>query len=154
MTWTSSSRGLSRARRGRSRPRLRTRTRTKQLRGKDVEIDVTLKDLKYLQLAESNPEFLSDLGFENEAELRDALREQMVERITFDVQQALREQVSKHLLDSIQFDLPAKLSTKQADRVVQRRAMELMHARHVAGPDRGATSSACGRARTRRRLAS
>jgi trigger factor len=96
------------------------------LRGKDVEIDVTLKDLKFLQLAELNPEFLSDLGFENEAELREALREQMVERITFDVQQALREQVSKHLLDSIQFDLPAKLSTKQADRVVQRRAVELM----------------------------
>ena len=96
------------------------------LRGKDVEIDVTLKDLKFLQLAELNPEFLGDLGFENEAELREALREQMVERITFDVQQALREQVSKHLLDSIQFDLPAKLSTKQADRVVQRRAVELM----------------------------
>jgi FKBP-type peptidyl-prolyl cis-trans isomerase (trigger factor) len=50
----------------------------------------------------------------------------MVERITFDVQQALREQVSKHLLDSIQFELPAKLSTKQADRVVSRRAMELL----------------------------
>jgi trigger factor len=96
------------------------------LRGKDVEIDVTLKDLKYLQLAELNQAFLADLGFENEQELREALREQMVERITFDVQQALREQVSKHLLDSIQFELPAKLSTKQADRVVSRRAMELL----------------------------
>lgn len=96
------------------------------LRGKDVEIEVALKDLKYLQLAELNKEFLEDLGFENEAELREALREQMVERITFDVQQALREQVSKHLLDSIQFDLPAKLSTKQADRVVSRRAVELL----------------------------
>jgi trigger factor len=96
------------------------------LRGKDVEIEVALKDLKYLQLAELNKEFLEDLGFENEQELREALREQMVERITFDVQQALREQVSKHLLDSIQFDLPAKLSTKQADRVVSRRAVELL----------------------------
>jgi trigger factor len=91
-----------------------------------VEIEVALKDLKYLQLAELNKEFLEDLGFENEQELREALREQMVERITFDVQQALREQVSKHLLDSIQFDLPAKLSTKQADRVVSRRAVELL----------------------------
>jgi trigger factor len=96
------------------------------LRGKDVEIEVSLKDLKHLQLAELNKEFLEDLGFENEAELREALREQMVERITFDVQQALREQVSKHLLDSIQFELPAKLSTKQADRVVNRRAVELL----------------------------
>jgi trigger factor len=96
------------------------------LRGKDVEIEVTLKDLKHLELAELNEAFLSDLGFKDEAELRDALREQMVERITYDVQQALREQVSKHLLDSIHFELPAKLSTKQADRVVNRRAIELM----------------------------
>jgi trigger factor len=96
------------------------------LRGKDVEIDITLKDLKHLELAEINQAFLEDLGFENEGELRDALREQMVERIDYDVQQALREQVSKHLLESIHFDLPAKLSTKQADRVVNRRAVELM----------------------------
>jgi len=96
------------------------------LRGKDVEIEVTLKDLKHLELAEINQAFLDDLGFKDEAELRDALREQMVERITYDVQQALREQVSKHLIDSIHFELPSKLSTKQADRVVQRRAIELL----------------------------
>lgn len=97
-----------------------------QLRGKEVEIEVTLKDLKHLELAEINQAFLEDLGFKDEGELREALREQMVERIDFDVQQALREQVSKHLLESIHFDLPAKLSTKQADRVVNRRAIELM----------------------------
>jgi len=91
-----------------------------------VEIEVTLKDLKHLELAEINQAFLDDLGFKDEAELRDALREQMVERITYDVQQALREQVSKHLVDSIHFELPSKLSTKQADRVVQRRAIELL----------------------------
>src|SRR5687768_17462207 len=97
-----------------------------QLRGKDVEVEVALKDLKHLELAEINQALLDDLGFKDEAELRDALREQMVERIGYDVQQALREQVSKHLLDTIHFDLPAKLSSKQADRVVNRRAMDLM----------------------------
>ena len=96
------------------------------LRGKDVEIEVALKDLKHLELAEINQAFLDDLGFKDEAELRDALKEQMVERIGYDVQQALREQVSKHLLETIHFDLPAKLSGKQADRVVNRRAMDLM----------------------------
>lgn len=97
-----------------------------QVRGKDVDIDVTLKDLKKLELAEINDAFLEDLGFKQESELRDALKEQMVERITFDVQQALREQVQKHLVDNITFDLPAKLSAKQADRVINRRAVDLM----------------------------
>jgi trigger factor len=100
---------------------------SEEIRGKDVEIEVALKDFKKLELAEVNQAFLEDLGFENETELRAALREQMVEKITQDVQQALREQVSKHLLDNVQLDLPAKLSEKQANRVVQRRAMDLLN---------------------------
>jgi trigger factor len=96
------------------------------LRGKDLEVEVALKDIKKLELAEVTPAFLEDLGFQNESELRDALREQMVERIQFGVQQSLREQVQKHLTDNVHFDLPAKLSAKQVDRVVNRRAVELM----------------------------
>ena len=97
-----------------------------QLRGKEVEIEITLKDIKKLELAEVTPEFLQDLGFDNEKELRDALREQMEEKITYDVQQAMREQVNRYLLDNTQVDLPSKLSDRQADRVVSRRAIDLM----------------------------
>jgi trigger factor len=97
-----------------------------QVRGKDVQIEVALKDLKRLELAEIDQEFLESLGFANEQELRDALREQMVERIDYDVAEAQREQVRKYLMDAIQFDLPAKLSDRQTERVVGRRAMDLM----------------------------
>jgi len=97
-----------------------------KLRGKDVEIEIALKDIKNLEEAEISEEFLTDLGFANQQELLDALREQMVERITFDVQQAMREQVNKFLLDNTTIDLPTKLSNKQADRVVNRRAVDLM----------------------------
>jgi len=97
-----------------------------KIRGKEVVIEVSLKDLKKLELAEINEQFLADLGFANEGELRDALKQQMVERITFDVQQAMREQIHKHLLDNISVELPTKLSEKQADRVVNRRAMDLL----------------------------
>jgi trigger factor len=97
-----------------------------ELRGKDVEIEVTLKDIKKLELAEISQEFLESLGFRDEKELREALREQLVERITYDVQQAMREQVNKYLLDNVQIELPTQLSEKQAERVVQRRAMDLL----------------------------
>ena len=99
---------------------------TEAIRGQDIQLEVTVKDIKKLELAEITPEFLEDLGFVNEQEIRDALREQMVERITYDVAQAQREQVSKYLLDNTNLDLPAKLSGKQVDRVVQRRAMDLL----------------------------
>jgi len=96
------------------------------IRGKEVEIDIALKDIKKLEQVEVNQEFLESLGFENEKELLDALREQMVERIDYDVQQAMREQVNKHLLDNVTIDLPTKLSDRQEERIIQRRAMDLM----------------------------
>lgn len=97
-----------------------------QIRGKDVQIEIALKDLKKLELAEVSSEFLTDLGFDNEQELRDALREQMEEKINSDVQQAMREQVNQYLLANTQLELPTKLSDKQTDRVISRRAVDLM----------------------------
>ena len=97
-----------------------------KVKGKDVEVDIALKDLKRLELVEITPAFLQDLGFETEQELRDALREQMEQKIQDDVQQAMREQVKQHLVANTQLELPAKLSEKQADRVVSRRAVDLM----------------------------
>src|ERR671912_738337 len=97
-----------------------------QIRGKEVTVEIALKDIKRLEAAELNQEFLEGLGFQNEAELLDALRQQMVERIGYDVQQSMREQVNKYLMDNVQIDLPTKLSDRQAERVVQRRAVDLM----------------------------
>ena len=71
-------------------------------------------------------EFLDSLGFQNEEELRQALREQMEERIDFDVKAAMRRQVTEQLSAQINIDLPTKLSQRQTDRVVNRRAVDLM----------------------------
>lgn len=95
-------------------------------RGKELTVEVELKDLKRLELANVTPEFLAELGFEKEEELRAALREQMQEKIDYDVQQAMREQVARYLTDNVKFDLPQKLSERQVNRVVQRRAIDLM----------------------------
>jgi trigger factor len=96
------------------------------MRNKDVEIEIALKDLKTLEPAVIDQEFLESLGFSNEAELRDALREQLVERIGYDVQNAQHDQLRKYLLENVRMELPEKMSDRQADRVVNRRAMELL----------------------------
>jgi trigger factor len=97
-----------------------------QIKGREVQMEITLKDLKRMELAEITPEFLEDLGFTSEQEIRDALREQMQERISYDIAQAQREQVSKYLLDNTTLTLPTKLSQRQVDRVVQRKAIDLL----------------------------
>ena len=99
---------------------------TESIRGKDVQIEVALKDVKRMELAEVDQDFLQDLGFTNEADLREALRQQMAENIEYRVQQSMREQVNNFLLENVKLDLPAKMSDRQADRVVSRRAVDLM----------------------------
>lgn len=95
-------------------------------RDKDLTVEVALKDLKKLELATVNENFLAELGFEKEEELRAALREQMQENVDGNVQQSMREQVSQYLLENVKFELPQKLSDRQVDRVVQRRGIDLM----------------------------
>jgi trigger factor len=97
-----------------------------KLRGKAVTVEVALKDIKKLELAEINQPFLEGLGFENEAELREALREQMLQRVEYDVQQSMRDQINNYLLQNTYIDLPSKLSDKQGDRVLKRRRIELL----------------------------
>jgi FKBP-type peptidyl-prolyl cis-trans isomerase (trigger factor) len=87
---------------------------------------VDLKDIKKLELAEIDQPFLEGLGFANEGELREALREQMLQRVEYDVQQSMRDQINNYLLQNVYIDLPSKLSDRQADRVLQRRRIDML----------------------------
>jgi trigger factor len=97
-----------------------------QIRGKEVVVEVNLKDIKKLELAELDQAFLDGLGFADEAELRDALHEQMLERVDYDVKQSMRDQINNYLLQNVYIDLPSKLSDRQADRVLQRRRIDML----------------------------
>ena len=97
-----------------------------KIRGKEVTVEISLKELKKMELAELNAQFLESLGFETEKELRDALAEQMQQRVEYDVQQAMRDQINNYLLQNVYIDLPTKLSDRQAERVLKRRRLELL----------------------------
>jgi trigger factor len=97
-----------------------------QIRGKQVNVEIDLKDIKKLELAELDAAFLEGLGFANESELREALREQMLQRVDYDIQQSMRDQINNYLLQNVFIDLPSKLSDRQADRVLQRRRIEML----------------------------
>ncbi|HEY0008641.1 MAG TPA: trigger factor [Tepidisphaeraceae bacterium] len=99
---------------------------TEKLRNQEVTVEVVIKDIRELELATIDATFLEQLGFENEQQLNDALREEMIARVNNDVQNAMRDQVAKALLEGATFDLPNKLSTQQEGRIVQRRAMDLL----------------------------
>ena len=97
-----------------------------KIAAKTVQVGLKLKDVKSLELAEIDGPFLESLGFADEPELLEALREQMVERVNSDIQTAMRRQVQEYLVNNTQMELPTRLKGAQADRVVNRRAMDLM----------------------------
>jgi trigger factor len=99
--------------------------RAEVVRDKDAQVEIAVKDIKRLDLPEVNKEFLDSLGFNDVAELQEALKERLAERIAYDVQQAMRDQVSEHLLQNVQIELPVKLSERQTTRLAGRRAIEL-----------------------------
>ena len=97
-----------------------------QIAGKGVQVSLKLKEIKSLELAEIDAPFLESLGFENDQQLLDALREQMVERVDADVAGNMRRQAQDYLLANTQLELPKRLSERQADRVINRRAVNLL----------------------------
>ncbi|MGP1272302.1 MAG: trigger factor [Phycisphaerales bacterium] len=66
-------------------------------------------------------------GMEGEQAVRDALRQQLQQRVDADQATILRRQVAAHLLKTISFDLPQRVSAQQAQSVFERRRIELMH---------------------------
>ena len=97
-----------------------------KIRGQDVVVSFKITDVREIELAEINDDFLQQLGFEKQDELLKALRDEMENRVKNDIQNNLRDQVAKALLEQITIDLPAKLSTRQEAQIVQRRAMDLL----------------------------
>lgn len=96
------------------------------IRDQDAQIEVALRSISKLDLPDLNAEFLDKIGFSSSDELRKALREQMDLRVAADIQQSMRDQVQQYLLQTIAMELPERLSDRQSERIVRRRAIELL----------------------------
>ncbi|MEO1583992.1 MAG: trigger factor [Planctomycetota bacterium] len=67
------------------------------------------------------------VGMADEAALRDAFRTQLEGRLTAEGEALLRQQVAKYLLENVEFEVPKRLSARQAGSVLERRRAELMY---------------------------
>jgi trigger factor len=95
------------------------------LRGKTVNVRVTIHDLKQIRLPEVNPAFLDSIGFESREELRTAVRDAMKRRHESQQKQAVRRQVLDHLISRTPFELPSDLVARQEKSTTSRLVMEL-----------------------------
>lgn len=96
------------------------------LRGQSVRAVFEVLEVKKLELPEMTPEFLESIGgFESDAELRDAVRDNLRQRLEYQQYRTAREQVTKALTAGADWDLPPDLLRRQSDRELQRHVLEL-----------------------------
>jgi trigger factor len=96
------------------------------LRGKTVTATFEIKEVKKLKMPEMTPEFLQDLGgFDSEAELRDAVLENLERQLQYQQHRRAREQITAKLTVSATWDLPPSLLKRQAERELSRAVLEL-----------------------------
>lgn len=98
------------------------------LRGQTIGVTIQVHDLKTLRLPEVDEKFLDSMGFGDEAELREALREVLERRVAFQQHQAVRRQIVDQLAEKTPFDLPADLVARQERSTLRRQVEEMRQA--------------------------
>jgi trigger factor len=97
-----------------------------ELRGKKVEVEFEVLDVKQLKLPELTPDFLQEIGsFSSEEELRTAIRQNLERQLEYQQQRDVRAQITALLVKSADWQLPQGLLERQSARELERAVMEL-----------------------------
>jgi len=97
-----------------------------EYRGKKVDIQLAVKDIKWLKPAELDENFLRRFGVDDEDELREKTRDTLQSRLETQGRTEMTEQIYKYLLDNTDFDLPLDVVAEQAMTLLQRQYTNLM----------------------------
>ncbi|MBU0640152.1 MAG: trigger factor [Planctomycetes bacterium] len=94
------------------------------LRGKVAKFEFKVHELKRL-VPIPTADLVAQMGCETDEQLRQFIREDMEAELGQMVERAKKEQVHGYLLENTTLDLPEGLSTRQTERAVSRRVVEL-----------------------------
>ena len=97
-----------------------------QYRGKKIDIEITVKDIKKLDAAELTPEFLERFGVDSEDDLREKMIEMHSAQAEKEARSAMADQVYQHLLEKIDLDLPESIVADQSTQILQRQYTNLL----------------------------
>jgi len=97
-----------------------------EYRGKKVDIQITVKDIKWLKPAAIDENFLKRFQVEDENELREKVRDMLQGQLEQQGRTEMTEQIYKHLLDNTNFDLPLDIVAEQSTSLLQRQYVNLL----------------------------
>ncbi len=97
-----------------------------EYRGKKVDIQIEIKDIKWLKPAELDENFLTRLGVEDENELREKTQDTLQSRLETQARTQMSEQIHQYLLENTDFDLPLDIVAEQSETLLRRQYTNLM----------------------------
>jgi trigger factor len=97
-----------------------------EYRGKKVDIQISIKDVKWLKPAELDENLLKRYGVEDKDELREKIHDTLHGRLETQVRTEMTEQIFEYLLDKTDLDLPVNVVAEQANSVLQRQYTNLL----------------------------
>ncbi len=97
-----------------------------QYRGKKVDIEITVKDVKVLEAAEMSEEFLSRFGADDPEQLNEMLRDHLESQAERKAQSAMRDQVYAYLRDKVDLELPESVLASQSMSILQRQYSQML----------------------------
>lgn len=96
------------------------------LRGKEISAEFEVLEVKKLELPELSHAFLEQLGgFQGEGDLRDAIKDNLERRLSYEQQRRARQQILASLTEAANWDLPPALLKRQSVRELERAVLEL-----------------------------
>ncbi|MCA9131666.1 MAG: trigger factor [Planctomycetales bacterium] len=96
-----------------------------ELRGKEIDVEFEIHEVKRILVDEIGPAALADLGFDDTSELRSFVRSELERQFEYHQQQALRKQIIEQLTKDANWDMPESLVRRQTNRELQRMVLEL-----------------------------
>ncbi len=97
-----------------------------EYQGRTVDIEIDIKEVKYLKPAEIDEQFLQRFHVENEQELRDRVRDNLQTQLESQIRSDMSEQVYQYLLENTKFDLPMDIVARQAGTILQRQYINML----------------------------
>ena len=97
-----------------------------EYQGRKVEVEIEVKDVKFLKPAEIDEHLLQRFNVETVDELRDRIRENLQDRVENQVRTEMNDQIYRYLLDNTQFELPMDIVARQAGNILQRQYINLL----------------------------
>jgi len=97
-----------------------------EFRGKTVDIQIAVRDIKWLKPAEVDENFLKRFEVKDQKELREKVHDILHSQLEQQVRTEMTEQIYQYLLDNTDFDLPLDIVAEHSETLLKRQYVNLL----------------------------